>query len=71
MNRKCKWCGEVYDTEKGSSIFCEKNPHRMSGYSKWKRERGRRGRVVIGCVVRGPNIWAKGNSEHRPKRADA
>jgi hypothetical protein len=65
MNRKCKWCGEVYDSEKGSSIFCEKNPHRNSGYSKWKRKRGTSGIVTIVALPLNPSIWAKGNGNHR------
>jgi hypothetical protein len=62
--RRCKWCRRMYDPDKGSSIFCEKNPHRLSGYSKWKRRRGNRGKVYITTVVMGPNIWAN-SYDHR------
>lgn len=34
--RKCKWCGEMYDPAKGSSIWCEKNPQRGKGAERRK-----------------------------------
>ncbi len=37
MNRKCKWCGKVYETSTGSSMFCPENPNRENNlkYRKW------------------------------------
>ncbi len=36
MKRTCKYCGQSYDTEKGSQVFCDSNPNRGRGAKRWK-----------------------------------
>lgn len=51
MMRRCKWCGKYYDTKRGSSVWCDENPHRGRGAEQAKKSMTGRGRVVIGPVV--------------------
>lgn len=36
MMRKCHWCKRSYDTKSGSSIWCDRNPHRGRGAKRRK-----------------------------------
>ena len=47
MIRLCHWCGEKYNSEKESSIWCSKNPHRGKGKARLKHRK-----VKILCLLR-------------------
>lgn len=51
MNKTCPWCGEKYDTNKGSSMFCESNPN----YVKNKKYRNMKPNIVKIVVYIMPN----------------
>jgi len=35
LMRRCRWCGELYNPEKESSVWCPLNPHR----GKWENKK--------------------------------
>jgi hypothetical protein len=37
MRRKCKWCGQIYDSPMQSSIWCSRNPRHGRGASRLKQ----------------------------------
>lgn len=62
--RRCKWCQRLYDPDKGSSIFCDDNPHRGRGAKRWYARKRKPSIVVIGALSLEPSpFW--------PEPADA
>ncbi len=51
MVRKCPWCGESYDTDKGSSLYCESNPNYAYNKQHRKMNRKKSSIVTIGVYI--------------------
>ncbi len=59
MNRTCKWCGKKYDTDKGSSMYCDENPN-MEKNKKYRRMNRKKSSIVrIGAMILPPNPFTE------------
>ena len=59
MTRKCKWCGKNYDTDKGSSMYCETNPNYTNNKKYRKMNRNKSSIVKIGVYMMPNREFAK------------
>lgn len=51
MIRTCIWCGDEYDTNNGSSMYCESNPNYMYNKEHRKMKRKKSSIIKIGAYV--------------------
>lgn len=55
MTRTCQWCGRKYDTDSGSSMYCEDNPKYAQNKKNRRMNRKKSSIVRIGVVIVPPS----------------